>query len=370
MTKAAILALAAAIAAGPAHAAAYTAAYVFGDSLSDRGNLAETGLLQKAYGVPVTSNYPDPPSNHDSFTNGPVAVQLLAKSMGLNADPSLFVTAFKDVNGLFGGASYVPGTNYAVAGATAAAVPPVAGGVPGANLPNQITAYTAFAKSMADPNALYIVFIGGNDVRNAALNGTGVPAVTLGVTAEINAIQTLIAEGARKFLVVNVPDVGNIPEFQVKNPTLAANATAYSQNYDTQLAAGVASLAAPSGTSITSFDLYGFSNQIQADAKAGLLTIKNTTDYCYTTTPILATTTAACGPNAQNINSLYFWDAIHPTAEVQAIWASGFGQALAGQTPTVPLDVPAPGATAVVLAALLGLMVRMRPALKRAVALR
>ena len=106
----------------PAVAAPYSNIFVFGDSLSDRGNLAETGFLQTSAGLPVT-NYPDPPSNHDSFTNGPVAVQVLAQSYGLTADPSVFVTGFKDVNGLFGGLSYVPGTNYAVAGATSAAAP-------------------------------------------------------------------------------------------------------------------------------------------------------------------------------------------------------------------------------------------------------
>lgn len=360
MAKTVIIAFAAALATGQAHAVAYTAEYVFGDSLSDRGNLAEIGFLQTAFGRPVTTNYPDPPSNHDSFTNGPVAVQLLAKSLGLNADPSVFVTGFMDVHGLFGGASYIPGTNYAVAGATAALAPPVAGGVPGANLPNQITAYTTFMKGVVDPKALYVVMIGGNDVRNAALNSTGVPAVTLGVTAEVNAIQTLITEGARKFLVVNVPDVGNIPEFQKQHPTLAANATTYSQNYDTQLATKIAGLTNPVDTSITSFDLYGFSNQIQAAAQAGLLNIKNVTDYCYTAAPILTSTTAVCGANGQNINSLYFWDAIHPTAEVQAIWATGFEQALAGQLPTVPVDVPAPGAGALVLAAAMAVLVRIR----------
>lgn len=95
--------------ASSALAAPYSAEYVFGDSLSDRGNLAE---------AVYHSNFPNPPSSHDSFTNGPVAVQVLAQSFGLNADPSLWLTGFRDVYGLFGGASYVPGTNYAVAGAT------------------------------------------------------------------------------------------------------------------------------------------------------------------------------------------------------------------------------------------------------------
>ena len=65
----------------PAMAAPYSAEYVFGDSLSDRGNLAEA----------LGASFPNPPSFHDSFSNGPVAVQLLAQKYGLNADPSLWV---------------------------------------------------------------------------------------------------------------------------------------------------------------------------------------------------------------------------------------------------------------------------------------
>ncbi len=350
MKKVLIAALVAA--SSPALAGTYSGVYVFGDSLSDRGNLAETGFLQKSAGQVVVQNYPNPPSNHDSFTNGPVAVQVLANSYGLNADPSVFVTGFKDVNNLFGGASYVPGTNYAVAGATAAAAPP-AGGVPGANLPQQIGAYGAFSAGKADPSALYVLFAGGNDVRNAALtanNTTGPVNVTAGVTAEVNGLQTLEAEGAKNFLVVNVPDVGNIPEFQTFNPTKAAAATAYSQSYDAQLLAGVSGAAKPAGTTIVQFDLYAYANQIQAAAKAGLLPITDTTDYCYTTTPLSAATTAACGPGGANIGSLYFWDPIHPTGYVQGLWGQAFAEALAGTPITVPVPAPAGAALAGLLA--------------------
>ena len=63
-----------------ANAGPYSAEYVFGDSLSDNGNLAVE--LRVYFG-----NFPDPPSYHDSHTNGPVAVQLLAESLGLNPIP-------------------------------------------------------------------------------------------------------------------------------------------------------------------------------------------------------------------------------------------------------------------------------------------
>lgn len=343
------------LASSPALSATYSAVYVFGDSLSDRGNLAETGLVQ-SFAAQPPGNYPNPPSNHDSFTNGPVAAQVLAQTYGLNADPSLFVTGFKDVNNLFGGASYVPGTNYAVAGATAAAAP-TKGGIPGANLPQQVAAFGASVALKADANALYVLFTGGNDVRNAALANTGAPAVTAGVNAELNAIQTLESDGARKFLVVNVPDVGNIPEFQEANPTKAAAATTYSQQYNTQLASGLATATNVAGTGIVQFDLYQFANQIQAAALAGLLPINNVTDFCYSAAPLSAATTTACGPGAANIGQLYFWDAIHPTGYVQNLWGQAFAQALAGTPLTLPVPAPA-GAALVGLAAMV--MLRRR----------
>ena len=65
-----------------ARAADFSAEYVFGDSLSDNGNLA--GLI---------GAFPHPPSFDNSFTNGPVAVQLLAQSLGLSANASLWLTS-------------------------------------------------------------------------------------------------------------------------------------------------------------------------------------------------------------------------------------------------------------------------------------
>ena len=136
-------------------------------------------------------------------------MQLLAESLGLTANASLWLTA-----------PAVPaGTNYAVAGATSAFA--AIGGPTDINLPQQVAAYSAFASDHADPNALYVVMIGGNDVRNAALQGTGIAAVTMASARNWRQISTLADEGAKHFLVVNVPNVGIIPEFAQDNPTLA-----------------------------------------------------------------------------------------------------------------------------------------------------
>jgi phospholipase/lecithinase/hemolysin len=354
-----------------AHAApSYDNEFVFGDSLSDRGNLAETGVLQGLAGLPTSANFPNPPSNHDSFTNGPVAVQLLAQSLGLNADPSLFVTGFKDVHTLFGGAAYAPGTNYAVAGAVSASAL-AKGGVTGANLPQQVGAYLGVSGGKADSNALYVVMIGGNDVRNAALYGTGAAAVTTGVMTEVGEIQSLSAAGARNFLVVNVPNVGVIPEFAQDTPNLAAAATTYSQQYDAQLSADLAGLSLPTGTSLDQFDLYSYNTLIADNAAA--LGFMNTTDRCFTTTPLSAAATPQCGPNGQSVNSFVYWDSIHPTGPVQALWAEGMIETLDGVADPSPIPgagasaVPEPATLAVLAAGLLSLAgLRRRPARVRA----
>ena len=296
--------------------------YVFGDSLSDRGNLAEVYYHQ---------NLPNPPSYHDSFTNGNVAVQTFASRVGLSVDPSLWVTGFQDPFQLFG-AGYTPGTNYAVAGATAAAQ--AVGGPPSINLPQQIGALEALTGGNLDPNALYTVLIGGNDVRNAAEQGTGAVAIAAGVQAELQGIQTLLSSGAKSLLVVNVPNIGVIPEFTSLG--LSAIGTQYTQDYDAQLNSGIAGLSTPSGASIRQFDLYSYATSLSSQLANQGFDIK---DPCYVNTPMSAVTTIACGANAENINNFYYWDAIHPTAAVDNIVGNAladfeFGTAAAVPEPT------------------------------------
>ncbi len=293
--------LSALLAASAANAAGFSAEYVFGDSLSDNGNLAAA----------LGTTFNDPPSFDNSFTNGPVAVQLLAQSLGLSANASLWLT------------SPTPqGTNYAVGGATAATPDPVS-----INLLSQIGAYSNFVSDHADSNALYVVMIGGNDVRNAAL-GAGEGAVTAGVSDELAAISDLANEGARHILVVDVPNVGLIPEFTQEDPDpgAAAEATQFSIDYDTDLAAGLGKAGLPSGTMLTDFNLFAFNQNILDNAAA--LGFTNTTDPCYDFTGLPTDANSTTGCTSDNINKFLYWNDIHPTAPVQALWAQGLREAV------------------------------------------
>ena len=334
---------------GLAHALpSYSAMYVFGDSLSDRGNLAAG--LQKAF--------PDPPFYHDSFTNGPVAVSVLASRLGLVADASLWLSGFQNTAGTFPRGS-VPGTNYAVGGATAQET--TANGLGGINLPDQVGAYLGHVGNVADPNALYTVFIGGNDVRDAALpGGGGATAIANAVTTEAQQIQDLVDAGARKFLVVNVTDVGAIPEFAQGQPTLASLATAYTEQYDAGLASALKALATPNATNIVSFDLLSYNRELLANAS--LFGITNTTDPCYVISlrTLSGTPTTACGSDAANIDQLAFWNDVHPTRQVHALIADGFAQALDDNP--FPSPVPEPNGLVVFLAGLLGAAILRRRA--------
>ena len=101
---------------------------IFGDSLSDTGNIA--GILPT--GLP-------PPYFENRISNGPLAVDTLAQALNLDAAPA--------ADG---------GSNYAIVG----------GNILGndfADLSSQLTRYLVDAENQADPNALYLLFMGGND---------------------------------------------------------------------------------------------------------------------------------------------------------------------------------------------------------------
>ncbi len=177
-----------------AHAIPFTGLYAFGDSLSDVGN----DLIITGGAVPISTIYTDG-SNTGRFTNGLNYLDVLAGSLGLSLTPSV-----------------TGGTDYAYGGARTTYVNP--GLVPFGALSfnQQIDAYDS-THATADPNALYVLWIGANDmgdaIRAAALGNPSAIGTAIGtaMTGIGGAIGDLAGKGAQHFLVPNLPDLSLIP---------------------------------------------------------------------------------------------------------------------------------------------------------------
>ena len=250
-------------------ASAYTALYAFGDSLSDTGNVnLATG------GVPFVPYYPG------RFSNGPVWVETLAANLGLTAAPSL------------GG-----GTNYAFGGAPTGL--PYTTSVP--RITEQVSnLYLPSVGGVADPNALYVVWGGGNDVRQGSITNS-----VANITAAITALATA---GATTFVVPNLPNIGLTPEAIAAGPATVAGATYLSTTFNTQLAAAVASMESSLGINIIDVDVFAFLNNVIVNPS--LFGITNTSSRCYTG----PTGVGGAAPTCANPDEYVFWDGIHPTA--------------------------------------------------------
>jgi phospholipase/lecithinase/hemolysin len=290
-----VLLLLSLIASSFASADSFSRLYVFGDSLSDTGNLAS-----------VVGDFPSP-YYRNRVTNGPVAVDVLAGKLGLSdtsEKPSLGPSLH-----LIGPAK---GTNYAIAGARAR-------GEDAFNLTAQVTAFLVNHRYVAPSDALYVVIIGGNDLRDARDAPTTEAAEQIldaTVSAVVSNLRTLISAGAESFIVTDSPDIGLIPETRLiaeatGNRSFILRATVLSGKYALKLKGALRKLEDETGVPITDFSLLTFTRLLKTTAR--LFGITNTRDACFSSqTP---TFHPDCD-NGANFDKFYFFDEIHPTAKV------------------------------------------------------
>jgi phospholipase/lecithinase/hemolysin len=179
------LALAAVITAAPAAAiTAPSAIYVFGDSLVDAGNV-DAAVGSDKFNPRAAGYAPG------RFTNGPDYTDLLSQNLyGKYLTPSL-----------------LGGTNFAFGGAR---IVDVGGAVP--DLARQLGAYYQASGNKVDPNALYIINDGGNDVFGLESGKLGSYATPAAYTTALldtlaGTIQSLAAHGAGRILVTGIPNV-------------------------------------------------------------------------------------------------------------------------------------------------------------------
>jgi phospholipase/lecithinase/hemolysin len=261
-----------------ANADSFSSIVVYGDSLSDNGNLfAATGI-------------PGPPYVNGEFSNGPVAVQQLSSLLD------------------------APLLDFAYGGATTGIGNIVDGGSPTSfgsfHLPGMQTELAASAGLVPTaiiPSSLFIVWGGADNFES--LTSPTIAQSQAAAQAAATDIDGIVAalelEGATHILVPNLPNLGSTPEFNGD-----AAAIAYSNTFDSALGATL-----PSGATL--FDTYALLNEILADPSAY--------GFTNTSTPCI---TAAANPAC---TGYLFFDDIHPTTAADTILAQDFEAAV---TPT------------------------------------
>ena len=277
-------------AAGHVYAASpFGAEVVFGDSLSDDGNIS------------IASGYP----NIMKFTTNPgsIAVEDVAGHYGLTLAPSL-----------------LGGTDYAWGGAGIYNnAPGTPAGVP--MITTQIQGYLA-ANPKLNPTSLYSVLGGANDIFYAAAAasvgaetstqaGTNVEAAA---QEEVTLIGALKAAGAHYIVVYNLPDIGLTPLAASEGPAGQAAFTALSSGFNTILNGGLGVI----GTNIVPVNLFTLIRELTAAPQLYGFT-NATTPACTTASSLNCTTATLVAPNAAS--TYLFADDVHPTTALHALIA-------------------------------------------------
>jgi len=176
----------------------------------------------------------------------------------------------------------------------------------------------------APSDAMYVIQFGGNDVRDALESitfdpSTGAPDLTASfgilftALAELKAtIQVLYDQGARNFLVANVPNMANAPAVVLQGPTTQFITSIFVGTFNGELEGRLIALDANPGINIARFDMFGLTNDLVANP--GNYGLTNVSWPCLNFL-------VESGGKCENPDQHMFWDGLHPTAAVHKIIA-------------------------------------------------
>jgi outer membrane lipase/esterase len=254
---------------------------VFGDSLSDNGNLL---ALDPSFFLP-----PTPPYYKGRFSNGPNWVDYFP-----SVAPS--VAHFGPITAFF--AAHQPNhhpTDFAIGGATSA------------ELNVQINDYLASLGQQRAPGDLCVIWIGADDFA------AGLTAGSLDPRATVENIRAAIAQlsgvGVRTFIVITIPDIALTPQVKA-DPTIVQAATQFVFTTNTLLQVELLPYAWLQRVSIEIVDI----NRIFIPL------VLNPGRFGFTNSAGFALDPSTGGGDT-NANDYVFWDGFHPTTRVHQIAA-------------------------------------------------
>jgi phospholipase/lecithinase/hemolysin len=197
-----------------------------------------------------------------------------------------------------------PGNNYAIGGARTDS-----GGALGlldfalpTGMFRQVDFYLARTGGLADPDGLYFLLGGGNDLRDAARISDPTRRRVAAQQAGANiaySVRDLYLAGARQFVLINSPDIGLTPE-SIRDGVMEAGTDAAVQfNSWFALYANYLRYSVP-GFSLHYFDLFGLHHELAGEYGIGAVR------------PCKSEPAGTC---AQTL----FFDSTHPTAWVHGI---------------------------------------------------
>ncbi len=300
-----------------ASAQQYTSIVIFGDSLSDTGNVAH--LTQLKYGVRV----PGPVADYTDgrFTDGMDTVPAAHNYFGVWVEQLAASLPAKPVikSSLDGGTDYAYGFATTGQGTGVFAFGPSDSlFVNVDNIGQQITDYLATSPKITD-KTLFIVWGGAIDILNATSTKDVIDA---GVNQALN-IQRLIQAGATQFIIPNLPPLGAVPRLN-GSPATSIPATKASVLYNGVLKAGIDILRdfnPGRKLNLIQFDVFSLFDQIIASpAKFGFADI----------------TSSSQGNFLVNPDTFLFWDDLHPTTRGHNILAGSAARLI---TPCKPFEL-------------------------------